>query len=306
MDDATKPGRITTDGQPILERINNYAFEGEQIQWKVLVMDKNGIEKVRDVYATVDGNIEANCQLDHVLGMEERIDTACNARIGEEELTIIGHSNFAAYYICTLTIETPESMYGQSDITVEAVDLDEEIGTMDEKETWFLNPTVSLGIDGAVTFNSLRPGTSEYSGLLTVTNNAEDGSGVLMDMFVSGTDFYDSSKSGAKCGTTNQLSLKQFSYYATNGEYSTNQDMEVGRTCDSEGYCGVNYGIGFNDPKPFYNRNEIIQAQKVGPYYTANLLPPGAQMSLTFRVNVPEPCNGNFNSGHIYFWGEAI
>jgi hypothetical protein len=29
-------------------------------------------------------------------------------------------------------------------------------------------------------------------------------------------------------------------------------------------------------------------------------------MSLTFRLNVPEPCNGNFNSGHIYFWGEAV
>jgi hypothetical protein len=29
-------------------------------------------------------------------------------------------------------------------------------------------------------------------------------------------------------------------------------------------------------------------------------------MSLIFRLNVPEPCNGNFNSGHIYFWGEAV
>src|SRR3989344_3780529 len=50
-----------------VERVNNYAFEGEQIQWEVLVMDKNGIEKISDVYVTVgptqgEGNdIEVNC-----------------------------------------------------------------------------------------------------------------------------------------------------------------------------------------------------------------------------------------------------
>jgi uncharacterized repeat protein (TIGR01451 family) len=305
MDDATKPGRITTDGQPILERINDYAFEGEQIQWKVLVMDKNGIEKVKDVYTTVDGNIEANCRLDHMVNSRETIEADCNARIGEENITHVS-DNVAAYYICTLTVETPESMHGQSDVTVEAIDLDGEIGTMAEEESWFFNPIISLGVDGSLTFSSLRPGTSEYSGPITVTNDAEEGSGVILDMFVSGTDFYDSSSSGAKCGTSNQLSLKQFSYFATNGEYSTYQDLEHGRTCDAEGYCSVNYGIGFNDPYRFYDKNEILQAQQVGPYYAGNLLAPGADMSLTFRVDVPEPCNGNFNSGHIYFWGEAV
>ncbi|MCX6750833.1 MAG: hypothetical protein NTZ83_05225 [Candidatus Pacearchaeota archaeon] len=100
--------------------------------------------------------------------------------------------------------------------------------------------------------------------------------------------------------------MNRVSYYATNGDYSTLEDMEIGRTCDSEGYCGINYGIGFNNPHRFYDRNEIIQAQKVGPYYTANLLSPGADMSIVFRVNVPEPCNGNFDSGQIYFWGEAV
>jgi hypothetical protein len=197
-------------------------------------------------------------------------------------------------------------MYGQSDINVEATDFDGEVGTMAEEESWFLNPVVSLGVEGAVNFNSLRPGTSEYSSPIILTNDADSGSGVIMDLFVSGTNFYDSSSSGAKCGTTNQLSLSAFNYYASNGAYSTLQDMQVGRLCDSEGYCQINYGIGFNNPNPFYDKNEVIQAQKVGPYYTANLLSPGSSMALTVRLNVPEPCNGNFNSGHIYFWGEAV
>ena len=51
-----------------VERVNNYAFEGEQIAWTVLVMDKNKIDQNIDVYATIgdsqgEGNdIEVNCQ----------------------------------------------------------------------------------------------------------------------------------------------------------------------------------------------------------------------------------------------------
>src|SRR3990167_2374411 len=52
-DDATEPGRVSDDGQRLVERINNYAFEGEQIKWEVLVQDKNGVEKIEHVFATV-------------------------------------------------------------------------------------------------------------------------------------------------------------------------------------------------------------------------------------------------------------
>jgi len=29
-------------------------------------------------------------------------------------------------------------------------------------------------------------------------------------------------------------------------------------------------------------------------------------MAITFRLFLPEPCNGDFDTGNIYFWGEAI
>ena len=134
MDDATEPGRVSGDGQTLVERINNYAFEGEQIQWRVLVMDKNGIEKVGDVHVTVGGDIEANCHLDHVLTAEETVEPDCNAKISEENLTRIGYDNVAAYYTCTLTVETPESQnnafYGKKDVTVEVTDINGDTGTM--------------------------------------------------------------------------------------------------------------------------------------------------------------------------------
>ncbi len=301
-DDFTRPGRISQGGEPLIERINNYAFEGEQIRWKVLVMDKNGIDKVKDVYVTLDGIIEANCRILR----DNKMDPSCNARILEEKLTTFNPETMA-YYECILTVETSDSMYGKSEITIEAEDLYGEIGIMDETEVWFLNPIVSLNVQGGISFSSiLRPGTLEYSSPVILTNNADSGSGVLLDVFVSGTNFYDSSSSGAKCPTTNQLSLSNFAYYATNGAHSTKQDMQVGRTCDSEGYCSVNYGLEFNNPYKFYNSHEVLQVQKAGPYYTGNLLSPGADMTLIFRLNVPEPCVGTFNSGHIRFWAEAV
>ncbi|MFA5993098.1 MAG: hypothetical protein WC796_05320 [Candidatus Pacearchaeota archaeon] len=307
-DDATEPGRISTDGQELIERINNYAFEGESVTWTVLVMDKNGINKVKDVFATIGdsqgagNNIEVNCREDL---SRQGIDESCNARIQEEYITQFD-SAIMRYYTCTLTVETPESMYGEYWTTVEAVDLDDQSGVAAENEYWFFNPVVALKIDGEMSFENARPGADSYSKTMLVGNDADAGSGVMLDMFISGTDFYDSSSSGAMCPTTNQLALSNFRYFATSGAYSTKQDAEVGRNCDVEGYCSINYGIGFNDPNPFYNSAEIIQAQPVGPYYTANVLAPGAEMALTFKLSLPEPCNGDFDSGKIYFWGEAI
>ena len=305
-DDNTEPGRISDGDQKLVERINNYAFEGEKIHWKVLVMDKNGIDKVKDVFATVgstqgaDNNIEANCQ--RIGGSNgDNIESSCNAKILEEKLTKFD-SSVMSYYDCTLTVETPASMAGEYWVTVEATDLDDLSGTMAENEFWFFNPTIALSIDGNLAFDSVRPGTDSYSKTILVGNDAQAGSGVMLDMFISGTDFYDSASSGAKCPTTNQLSLSAFRYFATSGAYSTSQDSRR----DSEGYVGIAYGIGFNNPDPFYNNAEILQAQKVGPYYNANVLAPGAEMALTFKLSMPEPCNGDFDTGSINFWGEAI
>lgn len=314
LDDAVEPGRTSLNGQRLVERINNYAFEGEQIHWLVLVMDKNGINKVQDVYGTVgssqgEGNdIEVNCQPVGWQG-QENFD-ACNARILEERVR--WNPDLMNFYSCTLTVETSDSMYGEYWVTIEAEDLDGLLGTMDENEYWFFNPVIALSIDGEMTFEDVRPGTSAYSNTMLVGNDADAGSGVMMDMFITGTDFYDSSSSGAQCPTSNTLELSNFRYYAVNGAYSTHDDAEVNsagttvRDKDNEGYVNIEYGNGFNNPTPFYNDAEIIQAQPVGPYWTANLLAPGAEMAVTFRLDLPEPCNGDFDTGSIYFWGEAI
>ena len=320
-DDSVEPGRTSNFGQELIERFHNYAFEGEQISWKVLVMDKNKIDQNIDVYATVGssqgaGNdIQVNCKRENYGSTS--IPNSCNARIQEEKLTKFDE-NTMAFFTCKLTVETSESMYGEHWVTVEAKDGDGLMGTMDENEFWFFNPVIALSIDGGIAFTDVRPGTDAYSSTLTVGNDADAGSGVMLDMFISGTDFYDSSSSGARCPTTNQLSLSNFRYFATSGAYSTLGDSEIGsrgpgstddRDKDAEGYVNIGYASGFNNPYPFYDGYEILQeggsyVDSVG--YRANVLSPGAEMALTFKLSMPEPCVGDFDSGKIEFWGEAV
>jgi|SRR3989344_123961 len=335
-DDNVQPGRISPGQDEMLERINNYAFEGESIHWTVLVMDKNKIDQNIDVFATIgqdqgEGNdIEVNCKRVGCGSLSTDEFLSCNARILEEEIDYC-NEDLMDVFECTLTVETPESMYGEYWITVEADDGDES-GTMDENEFWFLNPEIRLSVDGALSFEDVRPGATAYSDTLLVGNDADDGSGVLMDMFISGTDFYDSSSVGTRCsdlgnGPTNALALEAFRYFATSGAYSTSTDFENDdqdldastlRDRDAEGYVNIQYSNHWD--KAMYDEAEIIQAGGTdgwtpapigGPgnslfYYPANVLAPGAEQALTFKLDLPEPCNGDFDTGAIYFWGEAI
>ncbi|MFC1768585.1 hypothetical protein ACFLZX_02375, partial [Nanoarchaeota archaeon] len=123
MDDDTRVVRHNpADGSwQLVERISNYAFEGETIEWQVLVMDKNGVEKIRDVYVTIGttqgaGNdIESNCDLaeDIYQGEVEEVDIErFNPFIGEERLTEYDEDTMAIYD-CALSVETSASMYGE-------------------------------------------------------------------------------------------------------------------------------------------------------------------------------------------------
>lgn len=310
-DDAVEPGIIDfTDN--LIERVNNYAFEGESIVWEVLVMDKNGAEKIKDVFATIgdsqgEGNdIEVNCQ--EVQGPGQ-IPSSCNARLDEEQLYEFD-SDVMQYYECTLTVETAESMYGEYWVTVEALDMDDLSGTMDENEYWYFNPVIGLSVEGDLTFENVRPGTDAYSDTLLLSNDADDDSGVMLDMYISGTDFYDSSSSGAMCPTTNQLNLDNFGYFATAGFYSTAiypaNSNTVDGDADAEGYRGIPHGNQLVDTNAIMTGNSYGTLIPPVGYALGNVLQQGEEMALTFKLSLPEPCNGDFDSGTIEFWGEAI
>jgi hypothetical protein len=343
VEDCVESGRKTDCSDELTERIQNYAFEGEQIEWKVLVMDKNKIEQIEDVVGTVGTTqgelnpVEVECgRIDNPYST---IPDKCEARILEESLSGTAFDpDTQAFYKCVLTVETQASMYGDSWITIEAIASDGQSATIDENEFWFLNPNIALTTSGNLVFSDVRPGSVAYSDTVLVGNDADLGSGVLLDMFISGTDFYDPSSSGAKCPVSNRLKLSQdlrsqaslgagvnsgatqntacnagvgglsgvdnndhLCYYATNGAYSTFGAANA----DAEGYRPIVYSDQFT--RDFYNDAEIIfNGGLTGGYSLGNVLAPGAEIAMTFKLGLPEPCIGDFSDGDIYFWGEAI
>ena len=358
-------------GLEMIERIANYAFEGEQIEWLVLVMDKNGVEDIADVRVTVGlvqgtGNpIEAACALDFTWGDGDDI-TDFHATLDEELLTSFDEDTMEVY-LCTLTIETFASMWGEYWVAAEVEDDEGNMNTFDENEYWFFNPIIALSITGTIDFGTVRPGTHGYSETILVENNAEAGSGVLLDMTISGEDFYDPASVGAMCPLSNRIVLNSgglsptypqdgavdpaddfvrstqtdcdngfvdeaicadcsptvpdagddlgtedefdvFCYYATNGAYSTAND-NIRR--DIEGYLGIPYETGSEDDRaPIISSDDSADYVDFGggtkSYFAGNVLPPGDEIAITFRLTLPEPCNGDFSEGDIFFWGTAI
>src|SRR3989344_3704722 len=90
-DDTVPDGRNAAGGE-LVERTNNYAFEGEKVDWDVLVYDRNGIETVRDPVMTIGtvqgtGNtVEALCDVGAQLGDGDPL-TEFNVRDGPDALT---------------------------------------------------------------------------------------------------------------------------------------------------------------------------------------------------------------------------
>lgn len=321
MDDPTENG---ANGLKLSERKHNYAFEGESIHWTVLVMDKNKIEEVTDVVGTIGqsqgtGNdVEVEC--DRLTGTPKiegatfpeggDIPRSCNAKLDQEVLKKF-NPDVMAYYDCRLTVETPNSMHGEYFLTVEAKDATGLSNIMAENEYWFLNPTIALSVDGSLDFEDVMPGTDAYSNTLLVGNDAEAGSGVILDMFVSGTDFYDPSSSAARCSdNTNKLALTAFRYYATNGAFATADGGIMDK--DAEGYVNIPYSTEISGAKRIMRWNTQTRGEAPSSsvveqdWNNGNALSPGSEMALTFKLSMPEPCVGDFSEGQIYFWAEAI
>lgn len=325
FDDATEPGRISEDGEEMIERKYQSLFEGEQIKWDVLAVDLDGIADIYIdpnnmeqhhalVFGTVGENpgigneIEVDCR--EKLSNDEYEPEECNAIIENYELTEF-NPEIMKYFECILTIETPESMYGKNYISIEAHDKAGNIGKAKEDELYFLNPVIGINVNDSIIFDNLYSGEASYSNELLISNGADVGSGVILDMFITGTNFYSSNENDY-CPDKQVLYIDQFSYFAKKGEHTTLEDLEIDRVGgiqrkkDNEGYVNMEYGVGFNNPIPFYNNAEIIQGDKDGEYYLANELGPNDTINIKFKIDVPKMCKGIFESGEIYFWGEAI
>ena len=276
------------------------------------------------------------------VGCDSNLFDHCNVRIDEENIDSCD-SDTMEMFECSIDILDSETMYGLVWMNVVAYSgINDEEGSYEEIARWFMNPMVSLSVSGDLDFEpandndeGIRPGTYAYSNVL-LENTAEGG--VLLDMFITGNNWPSADVDPlARCqfvddqgdvhgGLVNYLPLGAIRYYAENGGYSTRDDADIddadydgqdNRDIDDEGYVNIHRQLNSGFEEEMFDEAEIIQAG--GPVfefgadeygYRANVLYPGsAGMSLTFRLDLPEPCYGEFatpDDGGIFFWGEAI
>lgn len=290
----------------ITQRNDNYAFTGEQIQWEVLLWDKNGVpEKINDVFAgwvtqtngPLDPEQQVNCQLGEQLDDSKLLSEYGYSNVrrpNDQEPQLYYNNATMGIYVCTLTIEP--SCHGQKWMGVKVVDIDNLTGTMQEAESWFCNPAIDLTLSGEINFGLLGPGEQGAS-TFSVQNSAEPNSGVEVIVAISGTDFYDPSNSGAKCPITNSLALQGDGMTFTTGFWYT---AVMG--ANIVGNKRIPYGNGIMDADPIFSSGNGLN-----PTYTP-LVPmsPGSEASITLHLGLPQPCNGQFTDGQLYLYALAI
>lgn len=292
----------------LVTRTNNYAFTGEQIQWKVLLWDKNGVpEKINDVFAgwvaqtngPLDPEMQVNCQF--LGGVDGNLAEAGYSNVRrpiDQEAQVYGNPDTMGEYLCTLTIEP--SCHGQKWLGVKAIDLDGNIGTMPNAESWFCNPVLDLTVSGAINFGELGSG-EQGSSTFSIQNSAEAGSGAQVVLAISGTDFYDPTSSGAMCSTTNQLKLQgedAQGVFKTGFWYKAVMGSKV--TANKR----IPYGNVISKADPIFSSGE----GKTANWAMNQLVPmsPGSEATMTLYLGIPQPCNGQFTDGKIYLYSWAI
>ncbi len=269
-------------------RMNDYAFEGEVIYFPVLALHLDGIENVQDVYVAVStsqssppNEKKVSCVLGEQPAEGSSIQRA-NARFGEEGFEEFD-SDIMAMYACYYVVENKYLVYGEYWIGVKISDINNTYEQMDENEYWFFNPALGLSLNPAtLDLGEKDAGEIVYSDIFFVRNDAEADAGVILNMSISSTDFYHTSPSISKCPITNMLTADHIKYFAANGAYSTLNDPRA----DEEGYI------------PLSHEDSAIINNLWG-----NILHPGGELAIQFKVNIPERCRGNFDTGNIIIKG---
>ncbi len=259
----------------------SYAFDGETITMTFTVEDINGIANDGiQAYGTIQDEFgettsQVGCTLDRT-----------------SQQGIVGH------YICIYTVESAEIVQGEYWLSVEVCDKcnSGEEGCCDTASgliSLWLNPAVGLTIESQQDFGlnyneggdditgNINTGDVIYSPYFTVENSAEAGTGLYMFLNLYGTDMYDSGSGNALCPTSNVLSILNMDYKANKGNMQ--QDWTV------------------------MHKNTAGLVFKDQPNYWGNFMGIGDDITLRLRMNLPSPCQGNFDDGgEIIFVGQVI
>ncbi|MFH1053823.1 MAG: hypothetical protein V1740_05400 [Candidatus Woesearchaeota archaeon] len=176
------------------------------------------------------------------------------------------------------------------------------------------NPGLDIIFEGGpVDFGTVEAGTAAVSNTVYVRNAAENGSGVVMDMYLASDDYFtDPNNPNAICPTGNGIKFDQFRYYATKGSVNSGPNNNMfnnlaTHTSPFEECVDIQDGDWDEYVQlPSHSGDIKDMCHIINWIYEGSLLTQGSEMSVTFKLMVPAPCQGNFTQGQFHLVGRVV
>jgi len=281
----------------VSERMN-YVFQGETVDYYILVRDENGKKDIDSVQLLVnDVAVGACAQVDYT------IDAAAfgTTKKGAKDKT----------YVCKLIVGAD---HGNLPVAVKVTDgadtsCDPQVVKRGVDQLFF-NPSLAVTLTGGpINFGAVEPGTVATADPVRLKNNAEAESGVVMDMYIASSDYFkdvSSTAPDALCPTGNGIKYDQFSYYATKGSLNSgaNNNNFPALGASGSGICKANCDEFTTLPSHSGEIGDMCRI--INNNEGDSLLAQGSEMCITFRLNVPDPCYGKFTDGKFHFVGRVV
>lgn len=277
----------------------NYAFTGETLKYFIVIEESSGANDIDDVYVRVGADRVGRC-----LEVDEFQDIS--AFIGPNGKLESYDSNKMKSYICTFIIQNGWTGQTRTRFEVDACNGANTVISQ-EADVVFMNPSLGVAVTGAVDFGQVVPGTTSLSNSVYIRNAAQGGSGVMMDMYVSSADYFtDPSNEDAICGQGNGIKYDNFYYYATKGSMNSgaNNNLYPGLGESALGLCQAGQDEFTQMPSHSGEISDMCRIINHDEY--GSLLAQGSEMSMTFKLEVPEPCQGSFTDGEFYLVGRVV
>ena len=301
----------------LVER-GNYVFNGETLTYYAVVEDPNGDDDIADVDLLLDGVLGGDCGLVGVPGDNDvnaytSGDYSSWADYAAAKFGVVWDDPTMDLYRCQLVV----GVLSDWDVLISIQAEDEECkydgqypATVEEKEYMDFNQDVDINLEGSVSFATAVPGSTALSNPVQVEN---DGDTVLDTYIAASTYFTDPiDPDEAICPTGAGIHHSNFAYQARKG--SINSGLNDGS------WPGLGVNSGLCDARPdeftplpsFVGNEDGTDAQisymcRIINYgRVASFLNPGDEMSVVFKLSVPDPCVGTYTEGNFYVVGRVI
>ena len=328
---AEEYGNITVniygDSGYIIPYRQNYLFTGETIKFYIAVYDEDGAEDIDEVLLRVDDQEVGSCA-PNVWQVGAILDSWINDHYNipydpdDQEYDSTppdATDHLFAFYECTLIVQNEWTTQDEVSIVVTDGNLDECAAVPHEVVTVWddlanFNPSLELeALGGPIDFGSVEPDSTALSNTIYLRNNAEEGSGVVMDMYIAADDYLtDPIDPDAVCPTGNGISYDNFRYYATKGSINSGPDNNAFPALATN-TAPFEECVDLQDGEP----DEFVQLPSYSGHIQdmchiinwipeGSLLTQGSEMSITFKLVVPSVCEGHFTDGQFRFVGRVV